>query len=87
MTTTTTTTTSSSSSSSSQPIAPPPPPLPLPPLKLDQEHQSKLINEAEDLLTTNVQLGNRAEIETHLHQIEVNLCQKFIEFFIIFHPN
>lgn len=72
--------TATTPSSSSQP-PPPPPPLPLPPSKVDQEQQTKLIDEAKDCLNTNVQLGNQAEIESHLHRIKVDIRQKFIDSF------
>jgi hypothetical protein len=53
--------------------SPPPPPLPLPPppLPSDKEHQSKLIEEAKELLNIIVQLGNRQEIEQLRNKIKV----------------
>jgi hypothetical protein len=53
----------------------PPPPLPLPPPSLsstsDKENQSKLIEQANDLLNIVVQLGNHQEIEQLRNKIKV----------------
>lgn len=53
--------------------SPSPPPLPLQPpsSSSEKEQQLKLVEEAKQLLTVIVQLGNRQEIEQLLNKIKV----------------